>query len=394
MGADEEWERTEVAVEIVGQIYRAALDAKGWDAVIASLGQAFRSPVAGMFTQDTVSGEVSTDGIEMGEKYHRLYAERIAAVNPWISVPGLMRPGRILSDESLEVLHQDAKAYVETEFHQDFAQPQGFRHSMGGTLIAHGHRLLNFTYFRGAADGPYSAAEMRLHGMLSRHIAAAIGMSGELTALRRQESVSSYLVDRLAFGVILLDADGRVLFANREAGRLLAENDGLGIVGGFLRARYPQDARRLDGLVHAATSADSGMPAAPARTIVARPSGRMALSISALPVPCGRTLFDVPAGQALVLVSDPERRPNLEGRYLAERFGFGRNEARLAAALAQGFDLREAASLAGLTYATARWYLKGIFEKTGTHRQTELVALLLADLSATAIGGDGAGGPA
>jgi DNA-binding CsgD family transcriptional regulator len=290
-----------------------------------------------------------------------------------------------LSDQTLEVLHRDPKAYVETEFHQDFALPQGFRHSMGGTLVVHGHKLLNFTYFRGLADGPYSEAEMRLHGLLSGHIAAAIGMNNELAVLRHQVSASSYLVDRLAFGVILLDAAGRVLFANREAGRLLAENDGLGITGGFLRARHPQDARRLEELIRSVTCGDSAATAAPVRTIVVRPSGRMALSVSALPVPRGLTMLDAPTAEALILVTDPERRPVLEEGYLAQRFGLGRNEAKLAAALTQGFDLREAASLASLTYATARWYLKGIFEKTGTHRQPELVALLLADLATMAV---------
>ena len=34
-----------------------------------------------------------------------------------------------------------------------------------------------------------------------------------------------------------------------------------------------------------------------------------------------------------------------------------------------------------MTYETARWYLKILFQKTGTSRQAELVALLLGDLA-------------
>ena len=372
--------QTKQVAGLVAEIYQAALEPDGWDAVFASLRRSFRSPIAGMFTQDTVTGAYSADRLSLDEKYHRLYAERIAAVNPWIRVPGLMRPGRVLSDESLEALHGDRKAYVETEFHQDFARPQGFRHVMGGTLLAHGHRMVNFTYFRTAADGPYSAAEMRLHALLAGHIAKAVGMSGELDALRRQVAASSYLIDRLAFGVILLDATGRIQFANREARRMLDENDGLGVTGAALYAQLPADSRRLKALIRAVTTATALGDVPPSRTIITRPSGRMGLSVAALPVPPGRTLFESGAGVVLLLVTDPERRPILDGRHLAERFGFSRSETKLAAALAQGLDLRQAATTAGLTYETARWYVKAMFAKTGARRQAELVGLLLADL--------------
>jgi DNA-binding CsgD family transcriptional regulator len=377
--------RTEQILEIVDGIYRAALGTGEWGSVFAALQQGFRSPVAGMFTQDIVTGAYSADRLPLEEKYHRLYAERIAAVNPWIRVPGLMQPGRVLSDQSLDALHRDPKAYVESEFHQDFARPQGFRHVMGGTLIAHGHALVNFTYFRDPRAGPYTKAEMRLHARIARHIANAVGMRMELSALRQQIAASTYLVDRLAFGVILLGTDGNIQFANREAQRILAMQDGLSTAGSMLRAEKASDAHRLQAIIRGLTSRLVEGDVSIARTIISRPSGRMALSIAAMPVPRGWTILDAPAGTILLLVTDPERRPVLENRYLAERFGLGPNETRLAVALAQGSDLRHAALMAGLTYETARWYLKAIFEKTGTRRQTQLVSLLVADLAASAV---------
>jgi DNA-binding CsgD family transcriptional regulator len=51
-------------------------------------------------------------------------------------------------------------------------------------------------------------------------------------------------------------------------------------------------------------------------------------------------------------------------------------EARLAAALADGTALKEAAAALGVTYTTARTQLRNIFSKTGVHRQGELVRLL------------------
>lgn len=374
--------KTEETLAIIEGIYDAALDPAGWDRVVAALQRRLRSPLAGIFTQDAVTSAFSADLLRMEEKYHRLYVEHIAPVNPWIRVPGLMRPGRVLTDQSIEIHHRDSKAYVETAFHQDFARPQGFRHTMGGTLFTHGHKLVNFTYFRPAAEGPYTRSEIHLHKLLARHIARALGMSRKLEALGRELSVSSYLIDQLAFGVIQFDSKGRIRAANREARRLLASGDGLAAPGGRLSAQRPTEDRRLKALIRSVTSAEAiARELPPDQVILSRPSGKMALSVVAMPVPRERTILDGETGAALLLVSDPERRPILETGYLAERFGFSRSEARLAAALAQGYVLRRAAEISGLSYETARWYLKAMFEKTGAHRQAELVHLLLADLA-------------
>jgi DNA-binding CsgD family transcriptional regulator len=51
-------------------------------------------------------------------------------------------------------------------------------------------------------------------------------------------------------------------------------------------------------------------------------------------------------------------------------------EARLAAALARGLALKDAAIRQGIRFSTARSYLEGIFRKTCTNQQSQLVALL------------------
>ena len=51
-------------------------------------------------------------------------------------------------------------------------------------------------------------------------------------------------------------------------------------------------------------------------------------------------------------------------------------EARLARALLEEEDLRLAAMAVGMTYQSARVYLKRIFQKTATNRQASLIRLL------------------
>jgi DNA-binding CsgD family transcriptional regulator len=58
-------------------------------------------------------------------------------------------------------------------------------------------------------------------------------------------------------------------------------------------------------------------------------------------------------------------------------FGLTPAEAALARLLAQGHSLTEAAAHLCVTRETTRSRLKNIFEKTQTHRQAELVRLLV-----------------
>jgi len=69
----------------------------------------------------------------------------------------------------------------------------------------------------------------------------------------------------------------------------------------------------------------------------------------------------------------------IEGReipqadFLEIRFGLRPAEARLVVLLFAGASLRSCAKALGIKYETARSYLKSVFQKTGTHRQAELV---------------------
>ncbi len=87
------------------------------------------------------------------------------------------------------------------------------------------------------------------------------------------------LLNCLPFGVMLLDAHGRVLRANRRAQRLLVQDDGLSDSPDGLRALRAEDTIRLRRLVaRAAHTANSESVLA-----LPRPSGRRALQVFVTP---------------------------------------------------------------------------------------------------------------
>ena len=82
-----------------------------------------------------------------------------------------------------------------------------------------------------------------------------------------------------------------------------------------------------------------------------------------------------------MVITDPAATDLLPAERLQAGFGLTAAESRLAALLASGAELREAAARLGITYATARTRLAEIFQKTETRRQGELIRVLLTTLS-------------
>lgn len=76
------------------------------------------------------------------------------------------------------------------------------------------------------------------------------------------------------------------------------------------------------------------------------------------------------------LITDLDHGRKSDARHLSMIFGFTPAEATTASMIAQGLPLREIAERRGISYETVRSHLRGIFGKTDTKRQAELVKLL------------------
>ncbi len=80
---------------------------------------------------------------------------------------------------------------------------------------------------------------------------------------------------------------------------------------------------------------------------------------------------------AILYLRDPDRPHETRTQPLKCLYGLTPSQARLADRLATGLTLSEAAGQLGITTASARQYLKVIFQKTGTGSQAQLVRKVL-----------------
>lgn len=161
---------------------------------------------------------------------------------------------------------------------------------------------------------------------------------------------------------LLLDAQLTVAHVSPEARRLLAAE---AAVLGLRRRRLcaPEAAIALNQALAAA--------ACGSRSAVAllRPA-RLPLTLRAEPWPAAGTLW------VLVTLRDPELDAP-DPALLQALFGLTPTEALVAAGIAQGLDSHDLARAMGVQANTVQSHVKRVLLKTGTRRQSQLVALVL-----------------
>jgi DNA-binding CsgD family transcriptional regulator len=188
----------------------------------------------------------------------------------------------------------------------------------------------------------------------------------EANLLADAEKFASSALDALPLAALSVDLSGKVLFANRAGGELLAAREPLNLdASGVCRALTPSETNEL----HQATTsvARGGLP------VVLALSGRNGERYSVLIEPPAKPGAET-AALLFVRQIDGQAAPSPET--LKHLFGLSPTESKLAHELAQGLDVKEAALAMGVTVNTARTYLRTIFQKTGVNRQSELIRLL------------------
>lgn len=183
----------------------------------------------------------------------------------------------------------------------------------------------------------------------------------------------SAALDLIHYGVVVTSPDGHALFTNAQAGQLLSDGDGISLdANGICRAARLEDTQRLHGAM--AQARDTGDTTALTLETEIGSSLRVTVQPYESPDAAASTLV------CLFLFSDATQSAP-EPRLLQDMFGLTVSESRLAAALAQGMTMDEAAAECGVTKSSARTYLKNIFSKLGVSRQAELVRTILVSLA-------------
>jgi DNA-binding CsgD family transcriptional regulator len=206
----------------------------------------------------------------------------------------------------------------------------------------------------------------------------AVQLRSRLGVLEDDRRAIMDVLNRVLTPIILCDREGAPVIVNEAGRQMLAAGEGLRLQGGKLAADRQAQTDHLLRMIGGAAHAIRGEHADAGGTLtLARLSGGRPLSLLVSPL---RASPHLPAHRriaAAVFVHDCQAMADVTEERLSRLYRLTRSESRLAAKLAEGRSLAEAASCLNITIETARSYVKQVFSKTGARRQAELVRLLL-----------------
>lgn len=297
------------------------------------------------------------------------------ALDPFVNLP---RDRMVTLEELI-----DDETWLAGSCYHEFYAPLNVRYHMAADIetggLGPGCRL---RITRPPDRGRFGKRERAIGNLLLPHLAIAVQLRASLDIAEIECHFYAGMLGRLSVGAAFLDVDGRILKLNEAASEILAQRDGLSVVGGVLAAAFPRENRELRRLIEQAVSAGGNrVPGVLSGMSVSRKSGRSNLGIAVRAAPL--TEWSEPASRpaALVIIRDPEARVFASHEQLKRLYGLTRAEATLVLHLMDGCTVDEAAQRLSVSRNTARSQIRAIFAKTGVKRQSELLRVLLGGIA-------------
>lgn len=232
---------------------------------------------------------------------------------------------------------------------------------------------------RSVSDDAFDDDEIAVFQILVPHLMRATQIHRRVWDLQLKETLLGANIDTVTGSVIVVNARGGIVFMSESAEQLTRPGEGLSVDGGVVSAIDPEAAILLRRLVYECV--DPPTNTGPGGAVSIRRPGRGPLSALVTPFPNRQQVdsarWDV-AGLpiAVILIGDTEKERENRKRRLRDDFQLTSTEAELALEITRGDGREAAARRLGMAPGTARIHLQRIFDKTGVHRQAELVRLI------------------
>jgi DNA-binding CsgD family transcriptional regulator len=316
-------------------------------------------------------GAMVVTGDNVTEQGTASYKSHFFAVDPFVGLPpdDVVTVQELIGDEE----------WQRSAMYREYLRPLGIRYLLGADIVTADGLECRLRLTRAEGQPQFSAADKDFCRMLLPHLKRAIELHARLESLECERQLFAGTMNRMLVGMITFDQQGVILEVNEEAKSILAEKDGVRLVGNTLRADSAREHRELQNLIRQALTehATQNGPTVIEAMSITRPSGRAKLGLLVRRVPLGEWSEGKQRPTLIAFLRDPEHRSMASHEILRRLFDFTRMEASLALLLVNGLSLDEAAEELGIKRNTARTHLRSIFFKTGVTRQTTLVRVVL-----------------
>lgn len=364
----------------IGALYEAALEGRFQAGVLDLVGP--RVPGAATLLYHEDSARPTACGIlhrGLGGAAMPGFPPRLAAGNPLFRAHFRKPVGAVFHDGALM-----ARASFRTSpFYRDWLSLAGDFDAATGVVIAREANVQTVLEIRYPAHAERQVAPVAetILGELALHLAQAARIADLTLDAGQAQTEARNFLELSSFPTFIVDEGCRIHAMNGRGEALLRLGGGLTVgMDRRLQAAEPEDTARLQEAVAQASLSVSARSA----VLGLRLGGRKVASVLTLTPLSALGRSDLPCaggqihqGRVAIMVIDGADQLRLGRDALWAMFDLTAREAELALALLEGRTLPELARAQAVSKQTLRNQLSSILRKTGTTRQSELVALLL-----------------
>ena len=213
--------------------------------------------------------------------------------------------------------------------------------------------------------------------LLAPHVRRAVLIGRTIDLKTAEAAMIADVLDEISAGMFLVEASGRLVHANAAGHAMLAAGDFLTVGGGRLAATDAAAEASLRDVLAAAGAGDAAVGAKGiALPLVAGNGERYVAHV--LPLTSGKrrdAAFHY-AAAAVVFVHRAALATPSPPEVIAQTYGLTPTELRVLLGVVEVGGGPLVAEALGIGETTVKFHLRRLFEKTGTHRQADLVKLV------------------
>jgi DNA-binding CsgD family transcriptional regulator len=365
---------------LVAQLYSSAAGQTSWSSVLETLAQNAHAWTLHLVGLDKSRGGVvfshhggkatAQTNLDYIRTYHRLDPRTV----PMLATP----EGKWFHCHE----HFDERFVANDPFYQDFLIPYGGRYVSIAKVVDDPQMMVCLGVHRGQGSQPVESSTLEWLDRIATHMREGMSIYRRLRAMHYEHAVGRQLLDQLHYPIMLVDSMRGILYANRASREALIAGDYVVNRSGVLCCRRRDDDTAL---TQALLAMDSRMDDAvqlrkgrrhAIRIHRAKGGGHVVTYVSVLRPADVLGAFGA-ANVALLIFHDPRAIPRPDSFILSEAFDLTPAEARVALELSAGQTAEQVAAKRGVALDTVRSQIKSLFAKTGVHRQSELMRLVL-----------------
>lgn len=364
-------------MQLVDLLYDAATDLTKWRDFLEAASRLFRAQGANLLHVDEINPALSMSlicgfdhvDIETQARATRRQVE-LQREDPRIAY-SLKYPNKPFRCTDV----MPAADFHATRIYREVLHPSGIEYSLMVQYSDVTEIFTGLAFLRRPNQPPFSDQETDVLGALVPHLRRALAIQKRVYLLESQAQAGYQVLDTLPVGVIIMNPQGRVDYANAAARDVFALNDGIELADEKLIYSRCRDQDAVAAAL--LTVGDIGGHQA---VRLERPSGMSAfqLLVTRLSASGASTLPNLLAQPRLALfISNPDEPLETSAQLLQRLFGLTPTEGRVLERIVAGRSPEEVAADLGVGLTTVRSHLKALFAKTGANKQSDLIQKVL-----------------